>query len=149
MTSDKAKKKKVQHLTIHMVKDEFKTVASIISGKATAPPLEVPIPGAPGVLYVHAEPNITPSWVPLFSEFISPKKIGTVSSLAAALILKTAGRFFILTFGGGRHLIRADAFEERFGLLVVLNSVDPKSIRVVDMQSLDAIRKLPRRGHRG
>lgn len=139
MANDKPKaKKKTQHLTIHMVKEEFKTVASIVSAKATEPPLDVAIPGAPGVLYVHAEPRITPSWVPLFNDFVS-SNIGTVSSLSAALILKTAGRYFILTFGNGRHLIKADAFEERFGLLVVLNSVDPKSIRVVDMQSLDAI----------
>ena len=49
-------------------------------------------------------------------------------------------RYFALSFGqGGRFLLRDEVWEERFGLLCALNSVDPNSFRCVDVQSLDAI----------
>jgi uncharacterized protein (TIGR04141 family) len=133
-------KKKVQHLTIYMVKEEITKVEQVTTLKAdAATQFNVEIPGCNGVLYVKREDDVTPSWVPLFSEFANPKDIGTIATLSAALVVKTAGRYFVLTLGNGRFLVGTDVFEERFGLHVVLNSVDPNSIRVVDKQSLDAI----------
>jgi uncharacterized protein (TIGR04141 family) len=42
-------------------------------------------------------------------------------------------------FGNGRHLLKADSYEENFGLKVVLNSVNPEKVRSVDVRSLDAV----------
>jgi uncharacterized protein (TIGR04141 family) len=132
--------RKVQHLTIYMVKEEFTKIEQVTTPKAdAATQFEINIPGCHGVLFVKREDGMVPPWVSLFSEFVNSKKIGTVSTLSAALVVKTAGRYFVLTFGNGRFLVGSDVFEERFGLHVVLNSVDPNSIRVVDKQSLDAI----------
>ena len=136
----KKKEKRVQSLTIYLVKPEFTKLDQIASAKANdAAQFQIDIPGCNGVLYVRPRSGIKPKWVPLFSEFVKAKDIGTVSTLSAALIVNTAGRFFVLAFGNGRHLIGTDVVEERFGLLVVLNSVERNSIRVVDKQSLDAI----------
>jgi len=49
-----------------------------------------------------------------------------------------AGRLFAVVFGQGRHLLRDGSYEERFGLRVTLNSVDPDSLRAVDVSTLDA-----------
>ncbi len=136
----KKEKKRVQHLTVYLVKEEFAKLDQIVSANANdAAQFKIDIPDCNGVLYVRPRSGIKPKWVPLFSEFVKAKDIGTVSTLSAALIVNTAGRFFVLTFGNGRHLIGTDVVEERFGLLVVLNSVERNSIRVVDKQSLDAI----------
>ena len=63
-----------------------------------------------------------------------------VPSFAGAFHLRVKDRSFVLAFGsGGRFLLKDDVFEERFGLLCALNSVDPKTFRCVDVQSLNAI----------
>jgi uncharacterized protein (TIGR04141 family) len=45
-------------------------------------------------------------------------------------------RIFALTFGYGRYQINQEAIEERFGLKVVLNIVDPKNLRSIDKTTL-------------
>jgi uncharacterized protein (TIGR04141 family) len=60
--------------------------------------------------------------------------------VSAVFTIEVNGRWFALTFGhSGRFLLHDDVFEERFGLLCALNSVNPKTFRCVDVQSLDAI----------
>ena len=44
----------------------------------------------------------------------------------------------MIVFGQDRHVIRSDACEERFGLRVILNSVNPKSLGAVDVSTLGA-----------
>jgi uncharacterized protein (TIGR04141 family) len=140
VVADEKPKKKVQDLTIYMVKDGFSKIDQLLNPKgAKATAFDLELPECKGRLYVQAVHGITPSWVPLFSGLIDAQKLGKISTLSAALITKVGGRYFVLTFGNGRHLVGNDIFEERFGLLVVLNSVNPNSIRVVDKQSLDAI----------
>jgi uncharacterized protein (TIGR04141 family) len=49
---------------------------------------------------------------------------------AAAFVTRTSGRFFVIVFGQGRHLIKSGACEDRFGLRVTLNSVQNRGQRV-------------------
>lgn len=58
--------------------------------------------------------------------------------MSAAYITRVGGRLFAIAFGQGRHLLKEGSYEERFGLRVTLNSVDPKSLRAVDVSTLDA-----------
>ena len=46
-----------------------------------------------------------------------------------------------MVFGFGRHLLNEGVIEERFGLKVVLNSVDHKSLRSIDKTSLGSVPK--------
>ena len=62
----------------------------------------------------------------------------TEADVAAAFVMRAGGRFFVIVFGQGRHLIKPGTCEERFGLRVTLNSVDPKSLRAVDVSTLEA-----------
>lgn len=48
-------------------------------------------------------------------------------------------RTFLVTFGFGRNLINADCIQEKFGMLVVLNSIAPETVRSVDVNILESV----------
>lgn len=88
-----------------------------------------------GKLFVKPRPAKPPKWAKLFEPYIDRSHLGTVQSSAAVFIVSAAGRLFALTFGHGRFIIRQDAYEERFGLLVTLNSVKPDALRSIDKRT--------------
>jgi uncharacterized protein (TIGR04141 family) len=131
--------KAVHHLSIFLVKEAFSRSAQIIKTDDCNSPIEIPISGyGRGRLYIKHTHNVTPKWAALFSE-ATVLNLRT-ENVGAAFLFKVDHRYFVLTFGqSGRFLMQDDVYEERFGLLVALNSVDEKSFRCVDKQSLDTI----------
>lgn len=89
------------------------------------------------LVFIKRQSSRTPSWAGFFAGHIEPERFGRVKSSAALLLTKAAGRDFALAFGSGRHLLDPQSFEQRFGLLVTLNAVDPKKVRSIDKASLD------------
>jgi len=136
-----AKDKTVVHLNIFLVKEAFTRRDQIIDHDVCKDPTEIPISGSgKGYLYFKSTQSEFPKWSSLFAAVMDIKRIGKVSNVSAAFLLKVEGRYFVLTFGqGGRFLLRDDVCEDRFGLLVALNSVKKESFRCVDKQSLDTI----------
>lgn len=132
--------KNVVHLSIYLVKETITRRDQIVKDGYDGP-AEIAISGSEKCyLYWKAPHPDYPKWTALFADFMDIKQIGKAAGVSAAFILKVEGRYFVLTFGqGGRFLIEDDVYEERFGLLVALNSVDKESFRCVDKQSLDAI----------
>ncbi len=62
----------------------------------------------------------------------------TSSSASGLFITKVRDRFFALAFGPeGRHFMIKGVMEERFGLIATLNSVKEKSIRSIDLKTLE------------
>ena len=56
------------------------------------------------------------------------------------MLLRVQDRWFAITFGpGGRFLLDSTAVEQRFGLLVVLNSIPENQVRSIDKTALDAL----------
>lgn len=105
-------------------------------------PTEIPISGyGKGRLYIKRRSlGQLPKWSAIFKDVIDINVIGKITNISAVFLLKVSDRFFALAFGqGGRFLLKDDVCEERFGLLVALNSVDKESFRCVDKQSLDSI----------
>ncbi len=89
-------------------------------------------------LYIKEGQSKYPKWTSLFDGIVNKSEIGKTKALSAALLVNASNRFFVLTFGqGGRFLIKDNATESRFGLMVTLNSVAPESLRCIDKQSLD------------
>lgn len=133
--------KKVAHINVFLVKGTFIRNEQIINQDQCCKPIEIPISGyGNGLLYVKSTSGHSPKWSSLFAEAIDIARIGTVSNISAAFLLEVEGRHYVLALGqGGRFLIRDDVYEERFGLLVALNSVDKESFRCIDKQSLDTI----------
>lgn len=78
-----------------------------------------------------------PSWAQFFADRVPPDSFGRVKSSAAVLLTEAAGRHFAIVFGTGRYLLDPQSIEQRFGLLVTLNAVDPKKVRSIDKSSLD------------
>lgn len=135
------KEKNVVNLNIFLVKKEFKRRDQIIQESVCNNPIEIPISGCGKCqLYIKPVPGKYPKWSSIFEDIINIDLIGKTTNVSAAFLINVAGRYFVLAFGqGGRFLIRDDVFEERFGLLVALNSVDKESFRCIDKQSLDTI----------
>jgi len=132
--------KKLNHLSIFLIKPAYTDAESILNTDSCEPPVDVQIAGSDsGQLFVRKTPPSPPKWAALFNEYIDINTLA-VRGISAVFLINVNGRYFALAFGqGGRFLIKDDVSEERFGLLCALNSVDPKSFRCVDVQSLDAI----------
>ena len=60
-----------------------------------------------------------------------------MKSSAAVLLCSAASRHFAVVFGNGRYLLDPQRIEQRFGLLVTLNTVDPLKVKSIDKASLD------------
>ena len=58
-------------------------------------------------------------------------------SSSAVLLLRVDGDLFAFAFGYGRHLIEQSAFVQDFGLRTALNTLDHKSLRSVDLHTLE------------
>jgi len=134
------KDKKIVHLSIYLAKETIKSRDQIIKNGFKGP-VEVPISGfGKGYLYWKEPHPESPKWTELFRDVMDVGQIGKAAGVSAAFVTEVDGRYFMLTFGqGGRFLLEDDVCEERFGLLVALNSVDKESFRCVDSQALDAI----------
>lgn len=93
-----------------------------------------------GDLYVAPKPEKPPAWAGIFTDYIDNiRDLGTVRSTGAVLIVKAKGRFFALTFGQGRFILKQDMIEERFGLLATLNSLEANALRSIDKRTFDAV----------
>ncbi|NUO76878.1 MAG: TIGR04141 family sporadically distributed protein [Lysobacter sp.] len=92
-----------------------------------------------GDLYVAPKPEKSPSWAPLFAGYVDLNKLGKIRSTGALLVVKVKGRLFAISFGQGRFILSQEAIEERFGLLVTLNSLEADALRSVDKRTFDAV----------
>jgi uncharacterized protein (TIGR04141 family) len=95
---------------------------------------------AVGRLFVKQAPARTPRWVSYLDGGASsplPKLFGTIAS--GVLFVDVQGRTFALAFGLGRHLLATGVYEERFGLIVTLNSIARDKLRSMDVQSFHAV----------
>ena len=132
--------KKVNHLTVFLIKQHYKTVDQVVKTENCETPVEVAIAGhGSGNLFVKKTPPTPPKWADLFKLHIDLQSLAG-RGVSAAFVIEISGRCFVLAFGqGGRFLLKEDVAEDRFGLICALNAVDPNTFRCVDVQSLDAI----------
>jgi uncharacterized protein (TIGR04141 family) len=130
---------KTQHLTIFLAQSAVTDVTSFVKEASCTKHLELKLPGLGSAhLYIKTGTRAFPPWVTLFDGLVNPSDVGKANGIAAALLVRTSGRLFALTFGqGGRFMLNESVIEPRFGLIVTLNSVDRESLRCVDKQSLD------------
>lgn len=126
------------NLTIHLLRDTLKYPAEALAIHAEHHPIDDGLSHI-GDLYVAAKPEHSPSWAPFFRDYVDINQLGKVRSTGAVLIVKTAKRYFALTFGQGRFILRQDMIEERFGLIATLNSLESDALRSVDKRTFDAV----------
>lgn len=94
--------------------------------------------GIDGILYVKRSEEKRPTWGSVLDE-VAGRVIPDLAnrSSSAVLLLKVDGDIFAFTFGYGRYLIEQSMFIQDFGLRTALNTLDHKSLRSVDLHTLE------------
>jgi uncharacterized protein (TIGR04141 family) len=78
-----------------------------------------------------------PKWS-RFLDLTTEEKAQLHNSTAYGLVfVQASGRWFAVSFGLGHVKLDPDAFEQDFGLRVVLNTVDPEKLRSADIRTPD------------
>ncbi len=100
-----------------------------------------------GIFY-HAQSIIkAPKWVTsFFSNELEDQTVLKTSTargiLLCPLTINGSAVTFVLCFGQGRHMLKKEVIEERFGLRVTLNTIDSKSIRSIEKNNIAALSRL-------
>lgn len=91
-----------------------------------------------GVLYVKQSAEKRPNWGPVLDE-IAGREIPDLANRtsSAVFLLRVDGDIFAFTFGYGRFLIEHSMFVQDFGLRTALNTLDERSLRSVDLHTLE------------
>ncbi|VXC23324.1 MULTISPECIES: DUF6119 family protein [unclassified Bosea (in: a-proteobacteria)] len=79
----------------------------------------------------------TPKWAKFLNLTEQQKKAIFNVTAYGLIFLSTKGRWFALSFGLGHVKLDPDAFEQDFGLRVVLNTVAPTKLRSADIRTPD------------
>lgn len=120
--------------TIYLLRDSVVTAEeAVVTG--AQPHVIADGPSNYGKLFVKPTQPRPPKWADLFESYVDKTLLGSVQSSAAAFIVPVDGRLFALTFGQGRFLLHPDAYEERFGLVVTLNSIGSDALRSIDKRT--------------
>jgi uncharacterized protein (TIGR04141 family) len=135
---------KTNKLTIYLIKPEFNRWAQIVEDSAQPHDID-----SVGTLYTEASRPRAPDWVQDFFVDTFPTTRRLITSSAKAVLLvrirsTDASHIFAVTFGYGRSLLKDGVIEDRFGLKVVLNAVDPQSLRSIDKTALGSVPKQSR-----
>lgn len=121
-------------VTIFLLRKEYKTTEDALSEKLQANQLLLD-GGQVATLYVKKSSSDAPAWANFFQNKVSSSVLGAVKSTSAVLFISVDARMFVLTFGHGRFLLKPECYEERFGLLVTVNSVRPDALRSMDTRA--------------
>ncbi len=115
-----------------------KNLATLLTA---APVDEYPTAGALGIdgtLFVKKSDEKRPNWGPFLDEIGGTNVPGLANrSSSAVLLLRVDDDVFAFTFGYGRYLIDQSLFVQDFGLRTALNTLDEKSLRSVDLHTLE------------
>lgn len=126
------------NFTIYLLRENFPTPASAVEGILSEHVVEkdgIQI----GTLFVQNILPKPPAWVKLFSGLTDTTDFNKVQSTSALYITQAAGRLFAVAFGHGRHIMKSGAYEDRFGLLVVINSLKSDELRSIDKRTFDTV----------
>ncbi len=136
-----AKKKKNRHLTILLIKEEYKDYKSVLKEAAALNKYELktslPFKGA---MFVQPTRDNPPPWLVFIEGGVKGHiELSNNASNSAILFIKASSRLFALTFGHGRYLLNQNSFERDFGLKVALNTVNPEKLRSIDVRTFEEL----------
>ena len=127
-------------LSISLIKTGITNLADMVRVNDCA---HKELPGVGHFYYNNSRPK-DPDWLENFflGQLGDEPRLKT-SFVQALLIIKreypVESRYFAIAFGYGRNLLIPGSIEPRFGLKTTLNTIDPKQLRSVDKNSLEAI----------
>ncbi len=129
-------------LSIYMIKDEYENDGDIIENYST----DFHIEGV-GTVYLGSSHKTVPQWVnSFFIGTIDTEDVFTANARAILLVRtpvdQNRERIFALTMGYGKHMLKDNVIEERFGLKVILNTIKPNSLRRISKVNIGGNQKL-------
>lgn len=131
---------RVRPLTIYLLKEEVGSPFDAIDISDEVQVVPVPVGDTEAALFVKSSETRPPAWQSFFDGHVDLSDVALrTASSAAVLVLSVASRWFAVTFGYGRHLLRQNIWVANFGLRVTLNSIEDGSIRSIDRRSFDSI----------
>jgi len=140
-TAPSSLKPKSRHLTFLLLQKEIKEPEDALKSPEFLD--KTPLPADfefDGALYLFEPPPKEPRWVAFIKEgFPDGISFSPSAATAAVLFVKADSRWFAVTFGQGRHLLKSDSYEIDFGLKVTLNTVDEKKLRSLDSRTFDEL----------
>lgn len=124
-----------------MIKQGITSLDDIVD--STEEPREIP---GVGHFFFDKSHSHVPEWIRNFFSDRLGDNLGifTASARGTLIVPIQIGAetiLFALVFGVGRHLLESGVTEERFGLKVVLNSVNPKGFRSIEKTALGSVPK--------
>jgi uncharacterized protein (TIGR04141 family) len=141
-------------LSIYLIKDSYSDHNSILKNFDKLSKEEIKVSKEIiGTLYFGDSRLFEPSWIHNFfgSSFENNKKQKTQdedrklklfnASSKAILLIEHQNRIFAIPFGYGWNLLNHGVWEERFGLKIVLNTVDPNNLRRIDKKNMYSVPK--------
>lgn len=94
--------------------------------------------GIDGLLCVKKSEERKPNWVSLLDEVTGKTIAGLINrSSSAVIMVRVDGEIYAFTFGYGRYLIEQEYFVQDFGLRTALNTLDEKTLRSVELHTLE------------
>lgn len=101
-----------------------------------------------GIVYWDDSYINTPQWVTsFFVDTINTEKIFTANARAVLLVRIPIGqngaeKIFAVTMGYGKNMLKDNVTEERFGLKVILNTIQPDSLRRISKVNIGGNQKI-------
>lgn len=125
---------KTQALAIRLLRDGRSPEDSVREGVALADWQQVP----GWKVSLGSMGGGPPKWADFLELTTGEKNSLRQNSTFGLVFVPRDNRWFAVSFGMGHVKLDPDAFEQDFGLKVVLNAVDPKKLRSADLRTPDA-----------
>lgn len=136
--------KRTNNFAIHLIKDAIRGLDNIVREAYRDRVIEITLDETPAKLYISTHALKPPKWSTTFKGLVEPGKFGMTMAPGAVVLVEAANRTFAITFGTGRYMLEPECWEERFGLLVVLNSIKENAIKSIDKKTIDSISRQTR-----
>ncbi len=130
-------------INLYLLKQDVSTFSDAVKGAPEQTDL-ININQGSGKLYYKNVPEAEPKWVKKLKIYCQNEEFKLTSSSCSALILikpAKVSRFFALTYGYGRNLLKPELIEDGFGLRIALNVVNHEKIKSIDVKNLDTVIK--------
>lgn len=130
-------------LSIYLIKENLSNAEDIVESYS----ISIPIDGV-GIVYMVRSHLYTPTWIESFfrgiiaTDYIFSANARVVLLVPIPIDKKDKTRLFALIMGYGKHMLKDNVIEERFGLKVVLNTIRPDSLRRINKVNIGGNQKL-------
>lgn len=135
------KKKSIKNLTIFLFKNNVTNIIDCVEHPELCKNIILKdVLPTDGIIIIGQPSMNEPHWKKFLEEG-AKESLPTLknSSNKAVLLLKVNSRFFALTFGYGRYLLKDENIERNFGLKTVVNAVSADMLRSLDISNLEEL----------